>query len=155
MGRKLASQKGASAVEFALVLPLLLLILFGIIEFSLLMYDKAMITNASREGARRGVVYRIDSTTFDYAPLTDDQIITEVTNYLGNHLITLSGTSTPVITITRAVEASGNTLNVQVDYNYQFLVVTPIAAIAAPGGSPLPGSVTLSSATKMRMEWSP
>lgn len=44
-----SSQKGASAVEFALVLPLLMLILFGIIEFSLLMYNKAMITNASRE----------------------------------------------------------------------------------------------------------
>ena len=60
MRSKSSSQKGASAVEFALILPLLMLILFGIIEFSLLMYNKAMITNASREGARRGIVYRVD-----------------------------------------------------------------------------------------------
>ncbi|HKK00735.1 MAG TPA: TadE/TadG family type IV pilus assembly protein, partial [Desulfuromonadales bacterium] len=49
-------ERGASAVEFALVLPLLLVILFGIIEFGFILYDKAMITNASREGARAGIV---------------------------------------------------------------------------------------------------
>ena len=63
MRSKFSSQKGASAVEFALVLPLLMLILFGIIEFGLLMYNKAMITNASREGARRGIVYRVNVAT--------------------------------------------------------------------------------------------
>ena len=41
-----------AAVEFALVLPVLLLILFGIINFGTLMYDQAVITNAAREGAR-------------------------------------------------------------------------------------------------------
>jgi Flp pilus assembly protein TadG len=152
MRSKSSSQKGASAVEFALILPLLMLILFGIIEFSLLMYNKAMITNASREGARRDIVYRVDPVTFNYSPLTDVQIQTEVTNYLSNYLITLSGTSTHTTTITRAVETSGNTLNVHVSYPYQFLVVPPIAAIAGPGGAAIPGTVTLSSATKMRME---
>ena len=48
------SQSGASAVEFAIVLPILVLLVFGIIEFSVAFYDKAMITNASREGARAG-----------------------------------------------------------------------------------------------------
>jgi Flp pilus assembly protein TadG len=146
------NQKGATNVEFAIILPLLLLLLFGIIEFALLMYNKAMITNASREGARRGIVYRVDPATFDYSPLTDTQIRTEVTNYLSNHLITLSGTSAHTTTITRAVEVSGNTLNIQVSYPYNFLVVPSIAALAAPGGSAIPGTITLSSATKMRME---
>ena len=65
------NQKGAAIVEFAIILPLLLLLIFGMIEFSLLMYNKAMITNASREGARRGIVYRVDPTTFNYSPLTN------------------------------------------------------------------------------------
>ena len=56
MRSKSSSQKGASAVEFALVLPLLMLITFGIIEFGMLMYNKQVITNASREGARAGIV---------------------------------------------------------------------------------------------------
>ena len=51
------NQRGASAVEFALILPILICVLFGIVEFGLLMYDKAVITNASREGARAGIVF--------------------------------------------------------------------------------------------------
>ena len=57
----IAGQRGASAVEFAIVLPVLLLLLFGTIEFGVLFFNKAVITNASREGARRGVVWWTDS----------------------------------------------------------------------------------------------
>ena len=55
---KIKSENGASAVEFALVMPLLFVLIFGIIEFGIFLYDKAVITNASREGARAGVVAR-------------------------------------------------------------------------------------------------
>ena len=47
------NQKGAALIEFAIVLPLLLLLVFGAIEFGLLFYNKQVITNASREGAGR------------------------------------------------------------------------------------------------------
>ncbi len=56
------NQSGSAAVEFALVLPLLLLILFGTIEFGILMYDQSVITNAAREGARWGAVQSIALT---------------------------------------------------------------------------------------------
>jgi len=46
------AQRGVAAVEFALILPVLLLIVFGIINFGLLMYDLSVVTNAAREGAR-------------------------------------------------------------------------------------------------------
>ena len=52
-----ANERGASAVEFAIILPLLVLILWGIIEFSILLYDKAMLTNLSREAARAAIVF--------------------------------------------------------------------------------------------------
>ena len=52
------NQEGAAAIEFAIILPLLLLFIFGIIEFSLFLYNKQVITNAAREGARRGVIVR-------------------------------------------------------------------------------------------------
>lgn len=45
-------QRGVAAVEFAFILPVLLLLLFGIINFGLLMYDLSVVTNAAREGAR-------------------------------------------------------------------------------------------------------
>ena len=49
-------QAGAAMVEFAIVLPVLALLLMGIIEFSIIIYDKAVITNASRVGARYAIV---------------------------------------------------------------------------------------------------
>jgi Flp pilus assembly pilin Flp len=49
-------QEGAAAVEFALLLPLLVLLLFGIIEFGLAFNARIQATNAAREGARMAVV---------------------------------------------------------------------------------------------------
>ncbi len=81
-------QSGASAVEFAIVLPILVLLVFGIIEFSVAFYDKAMITNASREGARAGIVFRVP-------PVTDEEITNVVNTYLGSSLITFGGPTPP------------------------------------------------------------
>lgn len=50
--RRLREQRGAVAVEFALVLPVLMLILLGITEYGLVFYDQLTLTNAAREGAR-------------------------------------------------------------------------------------------------------
>ena len=41
-------QKGAEIVEFAITLPVLMLVLLSIMEFGLVLYDKALITNACR-----------------------------------------------------------------------------------------------------------
>jgi Flp pilus assembly protein TadG len=46
------SDRGAVAVEFALILPILLTILLGILEFGLAYNAQITITNAAREGAR-------------------------------------------------------------------------------------------------------
>src|SRR5512146_3002210 len=93
-------EKGASAVEFALILPVLMAILFGIIEFGFILYDKAIVTNASREGARRGIVYRVDDTG---APISvpTSVISSTVASYCASYLVSLgTGTSTPSTTIT-------------------------------------------------------
>jgi Flp pilus assembly protein TadG len=55
--RGLRSEQGAVAVEFALLMPVFLLLLFGIIDFGHAYYMKQMVTNASREGARYGTRY--------------------------------------------------------------------------------------------------
>ena len=49
-------RRGQSLVEFAVILPVFLLILAGIIDFGLGLYSQMTIINASREGARLGVV---------------------------------------------------------------------------------------------------
>lgn len=50
--RKLLRESGAAAVEFALVLPLLLILLAGIVDFGRAFYTQVVLTNAAREGAR-------------------------------------------------------------------------------------------------------
>ena len=55
--RKLKREDGQSMVEFALILPIFLLILCGIIDFGWLFYNQLSLNNACREGARYAVVH--------------------------------------------------------------------------------------------------
>ena len=49
-------RRGQSLVEFAVVLPVFLLILAGLLDFGLGLYTQMTVINAAREGARLGVV---------------------------------------------------------------------------------------------------
>jgi Flp pilus assembly protein TadG len=53
---RFGSEKGAELVEFALVLPFLLLVVLGIAEFGIMLQRYEAITNAAREGARVAVL---------------------------------------------------------------------------------------------------
>ena len=58
-------ENGQSAVEFALVLPILLLIVCGILDFGWLFYNQLSVENACREGARVGCVNALDQIVTD------------------------------------------------------------------------------------------
>jgi Flp pilus assembly protein TadG len=142
---KIAVQRGASAVEFAIILPLLVIFLFGIIEFSILFYDKAVITNASREGARTGILFR------DSRP--DEQEIRDVVNnFCSGRLITFAaGNPDPITTVTIGpCENHNDQLSVNVTYQYEFLLIPDFLAAFFSGG--LPGSITIEAVTEMRCE---
>ncbi len=122
--RSSSDYRGSAAVEFAIILPILLLIIFSVIEFSLALYDKAVITNAAREAARAGVVVR-------KTRLTAAEIETVANNYLGSRLISF-GAATPTITVSGA-GVSGANLSVTVDYTFTGLGVGPVlSAITGP-----------------------
>jgi len=129
------NERGVSAVEFAIVLPLLILVLFGIIEFSLILYDKAMLTNASREGARAGIVAQLPRVT----PGEIDGIVKK---YCQNHLVTF-GSSTPITTVIPGVNF-GDDLTVSVAYTYDFLLLPKFGFSK--------DYLTLTATTVMRME---
>jgi Flp pilus assembly protein TadG len=63
--RQRRSEKGASAVEFALVLPILLFVVFAIIDFGWLFYVDIQVTNAARDGARWGAAREAGSVATD------------------------------------------------------------------------------------------
>ena len=53
-----SSEEGQTAVEFALVLPILAAVLFAIVEFGVVFHDYVTITDASRVAARKAAVSR-------------------------------------------------------------------------------------------------
>lgn len=130
---------GVAALEFALVLPFLLMVLFGIIDVSLILCDKAVITNASREAARAGIVVRVPR-------MTPAQIINVALAYAQNSLITGGSATAPTVTVTQSGgTSSGNPLTVTVSYTYQGLFVGSSLSM-------LTGPVTLSATTVMSYE---
>jgi Flp pilus assembly protein TadG len=52
----MGAESGQDLVEYALVLPLFLLLMFSTIEFGFLFFQYTMVVNAAREGARSGIV---------------------------------------------------------------------------------------------------
>lgn len=59
---------GTAMVEFALVLPIFLLIVFGVVNYGILLFDQAVITNAAREGARWGAIHTTSTTKANCGP---------------------------------------------------------------------------------------
>lgn len=141
---EITEQRGVAAIEFAIVLPLLVLLLFGIIEFSVLLYDKAVITNASREGARAGIVF------VDQNPCgpSDAEIINVIQSYCSNYLITFGAATTPTTTIARSGCTVGDSLTVTVRYQYNFLIIPNLTFY----GAGFPGGINVQAQTVMRLE---
>jgi len=151
-------QRGASAVEFAIVLPLLLAFVFGIIEFGILLYNKAVITNASREGARAASLFYIKddpANSIKYIPATaatgDPSVEKVVKDYCANHLISFGGSNIPTVTTTGQTGTSPNKYrSVTVNFNYKFLVLPNILALIKNGNMSDP--ITLTAQAQMRTE---
>lgn len=120
-------QRGASAIEFALILPLLLLTVDGIIEFSLLMFDKVVITHAAREAVRAGVVMSTPKPT----PL---EIQAVATNYCQHFLISFNGIDSLQVNVAQSIDGAYQTLlTVAVSYTYTSLLFGgALAAIQSP-----------------------
>jgi Flp pilus assembly protein TadG len=138
------NQRGTSAVEFAIILPLLVVFVFGIIEFGLVFYNKAMVTNASREAARAGIVYRDP-------PLTVAEIQSVAHNYCGGMLVSFGSSSDPTTTVPSGECANhGDELVVNVAFQYDFLLIPDFLAAFFAGD--IPGSIDVSAVTRMRCE---
>lgn len=57
------SSRGAAAVEFALVMPILFLVMFGILQYGLFFNDSLSTRQGVREGARIGVIANFAAET--------------------------------------------------------------------------------------------
>ena len=121
------SQKGQSLVEFAMVLPLLVLLLFGITDFGRIFHAYLTIDHAGREAARVASIGK-DNTTVKSTAVNDATGI---------------GLTVGQVEITPATRTSGTDVTVTITYPITFL--TPVI------GS-IVGPITLEDTTVMRVE---
>jgi Flp pilus assembly protein TadG len=143
MLRKKSGQKGLAAVEFGLVLPIVVLILFGIFEFGMAFWRKQVLTAAVREGARAGIVATTPKKDKDY-------IEGVVETYLDNAGYTDSGRT---VTATGAGGASGASLTVTATYPTSLVILSRLklgdGVDSQVDGS---GMMQLSATVTMQME---
>jgi len=132
------SERGAELIEFALVAPILIFIIAGIIDFGMMFRTFEAVTNAAREGARVGVLP-------GYNP---PDVQTRVNAYLTSSGLTGPRT-TNVVNVPVATGAGTFTARaVTVNYTYQFAVL----GAAAPLFGGTFGSINLNAVSVMRTE---
>lgn len=119
---------GQDLVEFALILPLLLLLLLGIAEFSLVIFSYDTLSNAAREGARFGAVHPADTGAVCAAART------------------FTTGMDPAALRCTVEYPPGHTLRVRMEYDYAW--ITGLVMQAA-SGSP---TLTLRAAATMQIE---
>jgi len=70
--KTLLGEKGASAVEFAIILPILIVLVFAIIQFGITYNNYISLTHAAREGARLAAVGLYEDPDFDFEQAVRD-----------------------------------------------------------------------------------
>jgi hypothetical protein len=114
-------EKGAAALEFAIVLPVLVLLALGICQFGILFYNQQVIINASREAARAGIVQRTHDDGSQYETWEIEAMLDGIVqNYVSGRLITIGGGGTLGVASDGVKGNFGEDLWVAVTYDYQF-----------------------------------
>lgn len=129
--RRRQHTRAQSMVEFALILPLLIAFVFGIIELGIFFSVYVGMTNSAREAARAGSVYQYTGVPFtentsaniqtvDDVRLTYlSQIITSTINPLVDPTTELTSTVTYTPTTPNTPYRAGDTINVQLEHDHR------------------------------------
>jgi Flp pilus assembly protein TadG len=146
---------GNIAVELGLAIPLLLLMVAGIIDFGMLFWEKHVLTNAAREGARAAA----RASTGGTAEQTQSQVRQVVQNYLDKfHMKNDSGTALVLdgsnFSYTWTLGGSGNTVTVAlVQIPYRMMLLPNAREIFFGSGNGGPAVFHLNAGTTMAAEW--
>jgi len=112
-------------LEMAIVLPVLLLMIFGIVEFGVVFGRWIAINNAAREGARTAIVFRTncDST----------QVSAEVLSRVQQYVSALGlEASSANVSVEGTCGAAGTDSSVTVSFPYNFRVLGGLAPALSP-----------------------
>ncbi len=115
-------ERGQSMVEFALCLPVLLLLLCGVIEFGWVMGNQLILANVTREGVRAGIVA---TTAADNSAVVIERIENMAPENLRDGL---------EITVTYSDATDFRAGDVTVVTHYNLKSITPLAGLITPDG---------------------
>jgi Flp pilus assembly protein TadG len=121
--RRWRTDSGAELVEFALVLPVLLVLIVGVADFALLFHGYQVTTNAAREGARLAILPGYDANSYA-------TVRTRVTNYLaagGARGTALTNVAPVALDLGGGLTGSG--VQVTLTYTHSFLFVGPVIGL--------------------------
>ena len=151
-------EEAQSLAEFALILPIFLILVFGIIDFGMGLRAYITVAQATREGARYGVVGNQAGTftaggSGDCDGATTNSIVGKVCSTINGLDLTDIQTVTTDCTATSTTPPCnpGDPIEVHTEYRYHY--ITPVRSIVnvLSGGS-MPGYITVSSTATMRQE---
>ncbi len=106
--------KGQVIVEFALILPLLLLVLFGIIYSGLLFHDYITLTNIARASAREAAI----TATTDYSNI-ETHYVTQLDSLMTSFYV--KNNTKPIEIIQDATGSVRTTINMQLNVSGYFV----------------------------------
>ncbi len=130
MIKSLRNSKGQSLVETALILPLIILLLMGMVEFTRIFGSYLIITHASREGARLAAIGK-----------SDEEVILNVKSKAG-----LLSASAIEVDLTPDDDSRISGSDVCVTVEYAVVIYTPILS------GIIPNPLNMESNTYMRVE---
>lgn len=135
------TETGQALVEFTMILPVFLLLLFALVDFGRGFYTWLLVTNAAREGARIAAV-QSDSSTIN----------TRIYDSFCDNYPSSCGLDPAKLTITKTNVLGPRGSAVEIDLSYAFEYVTPIGNIITlvSGGSLTTPVITAH--TSMRLE---
>lgn len=141
--------RGQSLVEFSLLLPVMLIIIFGIIDFGMGLRSYISLTNATREGARFAAV---GNPAGSFPSQCNG---TTTTTVIGRTCVAVEGLNRSNITSLTVTypngQGPGNSVVVSADYTYEY--ITPLGDfINFFSGGTLTETLSLSTSTDMRLE---
>jgi hypothetical protein len=127
-------ERAQGLVEFALVLPLFLVLILATVDFGWALRAYITATNSAREGARVGAVGENEA------------------GVVGKVVSTSSGLlSSANVTVTGEQGAPGTSVRVDVDYDYDY--ITPLGSLVSMlTGGTLPSPLPINTSATMRIE---
>lgn len=138
-------ERGQSLLEFAVVVPVFLLVVMGIVDFGVGLKSWIQITNASREAARYGAIH-CSAGDIDGTPVADLVVDRGIDSATG------LGLTSSNVTVSSNCDAGHATESLTVTIEYDYELISPLGGMMSFFGGGISDTIKLTSSADMRIE---